>query len=65
MVNGKINGESKEYYENGNFKCGDDFKIQPFGGWTLGLKEKSLRIIADSNIGPKSIKIDHFTPDLI
>ena len=49
-----------EYYENGNFKCGDDFKIQPFGGWTLGLKEKSLRIIADSNIGPKSIKIDPF-----
>ena len=49
-----------EYHEGGKLDYGNNFKIKPFGGWTLGMKEKSLRIYADTLIGPKSIKISPF-----
>jgi hypothetical protein len=49
-----------EYHENGRCVYANNFKVKPFGGFTLGLKEKSLRIVCDSNIGPKSIKISPF-----
>lgn len=39
---------------------GGNFKIKPHGGFTLGLKEKSLRIYSDTLIGPKYLKINPF-----
>ena len=48
-----------EYFENSKFNYGGAFRIKPFGGMTLGLPEKSMRIYADSTIGPKKI---YFSP---
>ncbi|MFN5911353.1 MAG: CotH kinase family protein [Bacteroidota bacterium] len=49
-----------EYHEAGKLDYGNNFRIKPFGGWTLGLKEKSLRIYSDTLLGPKSLKISPF-----
>lgn len=49
-----------EYFEGGALVLGEMFKVKPFGGMTLGMPEKSLRIFADSTIGPKKIKASPF-----
>jgi hypothetical protein len=48
-----------EYFEKGKFKFGANCRVKPFGGMTLSQSEKSLRLIADSSIGPKKF---HFNP---
>ena len=49
-----------EYYEDKDFVFGENYKIKPFGGWTLGMKEKSLRIYSEKTEGPSKIKISPF-----
>jgi len=49
-----------EYYEDGKFLLGENFRVKPFGGLTLGMKEKSLRIVTDEKNGPDKIRISPF-----
>ena len=49
-----------EYFENGKFEFGARCRIKPFGGMTLSQSEKSLRLIADSTIGPKKFQFNPF-----
>ena len=47
-------------YFNGEDNFGTYCRVKPHGGFTLGLKEKSLRIYADSLLGSDYLKISPF-----
>ena len=49
-----------EYYEDKSFVFGETYRVKPFGGWTLGLREKSLRIYSEKTEGASKIKISPF-----
>ncbi len=49
-----------EYYEDKSFVFGENYQVKPFGGWTLGMKEKSLRIFSDKEGNTSKIKINPF-----
>lgn len=50
-----------EYFEFNKDPYAAVLRVKPFGGMTVSMPEKSLRLITDSNIGPKKIKISPFT----
>lgn len=49
-----------EYLENNNPPYAAVLRVKPFGGMTISMPEKSLRLITDTTIGPKKIKISPF-----
>jgi len=48
-----------EYFD-ADESYGASCKIKPFGGFTLGLKEKSLHLYTDEKLGPKRLAIQPF-----
>lgn len=49
-----------EYYEDKSFVFGETYRVKPFGGWTLGMREKSLRVYSEKTEGTSKIKISPF-----
>ncbi|MFN5181686.1 MAG: CotH kinase family protein [Bacteroidota bacterium] len=50
-----------EYYEKGKEPYYGIHRVKPFGGMTISMPERSIRLITDTTIGPKKIKISPFT----
>ena len=49
-----------EYYDIGREPYYAMHRVKPFGGMTISMPERSLRLITDTTIGPKKIKISPF-----
>lgn len=49
-----------EFIFNGKEVDATGCKLKTFGGWTLGMPEKSLHLIADEEVGDKSFKYKFF-----
>lgn len=49
-----------QFYYNNKLVEATSCKIKTFGGWTLGLPEKSLHLVADTTVGKKNFEYKFF-----